>query len=1307
MATLRDKLGSASDFELSEILCKIWKLQILLERHAEHGTIGTPVQKQCARLVSALDAMASAESSAQARTFSNMLDASLSLVNDIVRDCVSPQLASATASTQDVDDDASAKFRTPHQCTYRSSKTAPSPGGAKELVWSPANIVSDEGQSTRENSEKQSNRGTFLERRARYQAFAVNFILKILRSENASRIQARKPPISPAEIPVLIRKGGQLGISREALAERYSELCPLETPSSVMWYHRNRVRAKSDSVALGDDHPVSLNSLFELAINELQMEAMGIDPSKESQVTQVQSPSLSIHPTPAAAAADPSAVMPADAADTAAPDKMVDLCEAKLEVGPGAVDPPAAKAEAEAAAAAADPSAVMPADATVPPADTAAPDKMVDLCEAKPEVGSGAVDPPEAKAEADPSAAMPADAADTAAPDKMVDECEAKPEVGPGAVDLPAARAEAAAAAAAADPSAVMPADATVSPADTAAPDKMVDLCEAKPEACNVDPPAAKAEAEAAAAAADPSAVMQEKGAVSVVGSSRILHSLSNPRRSKNSAQQRDNSTKSKTSKQYDTSAKENKRAWPGNLICVDVADDHASDPLTRTNEGNSTTMTASSHSGSSSPQLKRIRLESFDHSHPVLDVPSPPTPSNGNGWDLNEMAAVNRPTSGLTQRAHDTSECRHGADRNTPDQSDAQCATGARGTAASITGSILERFTSPIEREQVGSILDTLQAMGFSFVPLNTGNLSSPGPADTGSVCQIQARIDSPRDCTVLPGVEVTVLVERQGRPVDTLYNSPLFRQAHAISAVNSCRRRKPFDRFLEQPIPFSSRGEYFGYSARGIDGKVVVFLVVERAAQNSEEWLSTSAANWKRDGQMDERIRGVLQLGVYALSQFRGARIVLGNVKGSTIGVNHDGTVVFQGSGNSLRYNEGEICQILQRRTTSYIVGNPGASRKADKAIKRLLRGQRAKASAVRKKLPRTVGNLKGKPKTKSLKGKPESNRNTGTQEQSTPLERQVTFLSPTKIAEIMQDVVAKSEGLASLGDGSACLKVEQSSSWSSEPLRFLEASRGDMYGLLRSGLMFFNPVDKANHSKWDQEAKAAEKSQLAMKKFLTKGISNKPLQPQVLDRAADFFYMGLKSLNPSRLQEHPFLTLPIHPPITYQQIFHGVGFRVNGGKVDEKVGAPPIFYGLEVKEVVVTGQNEMGAGLQSTAAYNRGDFITFYFGKARRGTEILDDPPGRYVLAIWAKHLYANGEFSETATLAKFAERKAMGVCINAANAREDKNCTFMRRDAKIDLEGNIWAPIVASWSIQPGEYFGLDYGPEAAYGRSFNQ
>ena len=421
-----------------------------------------------------------------------------------------------------------------------------------------------------------------------------------------------------------------------------------------------------------------------------------------------------------------------------------------------------------------------------------------------------------------------------------------------------------------------------------------------------------------------------------------------------------------------------------------------------------------------------------------------------------------------------------------------------------------------------------------------------------------------------------------------------------------------------------------------------------------------------------------------------------MLGNVKGSTIGVNHDGTVVFQGSGNSLRYNEGEICQLLQRRTTSFIVANPGATHKV---IKRLLCGRRAKASAVRKKLPRTRGALKGLPTRKCSKTTRKID-----QQSTLPLERQPTFLSPTKIAELMQGVVAKSEGLASLGDGSA---QKQSSPGSSEPLPFLEASRRDLYGLLRSGLMVFHPVDKANPCDWDKEASAATASLRNMKLFLTKRIFSELLQPLVLERAAQFFYKGFKSLNPCNLQDHPFLTLPIHPPRTYHEIFHGGGFRVNGGDVDGKAGAPPKFSGLVLQDVVVTKQGDMGAGLQSTAAYKSGDLITFYYGKARRGTEILDDPPGRYVLAILAKYLYANGEFSETTTLAMFAERKAMGMCINAANAPKDKNCTIVRRDAKFDSEGNIWAPIVASRSIQPGEYFGLDYGPEAAYGRSFNQ
>ena len=1153
MDILRDKFGADASAELSEILCKIWQLQFRLFRYKQHGTIGPLVQKHCDQVVSVFNCISTTESSEPRKTFTNMLDLSLSLVQDATTYAdKSPNPTSATASTQDGDDDA---FRTPLQGTHRTSETTASPGGAKELVWSPTKLdtARKEVQPTEERRRKRAKvrDGTFLERRARYLNFAVKFIQAALRNENASRLQAQKPPISPDDIVGLVRRGKELGISRDDLAIRYSEVCPHETPDTIQWYHRNSHRAKNVP-AHEEVQPLSLNKMFELAIHELHREAT----------------------------------------------KEIDL-SMKVETG--------ASKEVETAEKPADAAAAEPEDAAEP-ADKN--HKIADSCDSRPAAGT-----------VDPSASV------------------AKPET--VAVRV----------AAAADPSAAKPAD-VAEPADAAEP------------ADKNHKPAAKPETEAvrvAAAADQPAAKPTEtrKGAAPGDVSSRPRRDASRFSRGNNVVADEPTARK--------LLAKENKRPRPGapRIICLDFVHD------ARTDQGNNSH--SSSESVDTGPPPKRVRSNK----------------------PLNVTAAANSPTSGLTQRAKDrgASEicCK-------PDRSGAQ--RGTEDCPAPMRGSILEGFTSPMERQQVSSILGALQEAGFSFLPLNSDSLCSPKPADAGSVCQIQARIDRPRDCTVLPGVEVTVLVERHGRPVDTLYNSPLFRQAHAISAVNSCRRRKPFDRFLEQPIPFSGHGEYFGHSFPDLDGKVVVFLVVERAAQNSEEWLSTSSENWRREGQMDERIRGVLQLGVHALSQFRDARIVLGNVKGSTIGVNHDGTVVFQGSGNSLRYNEGEICQYLQRRTTSFIVGNPGAIPEKDKVIKRLLRGRRAKAAAVRKKLPRKRSNLKGK--QKSLKNTPKVD-----QQSTLPLERQPIFLSPTKLAEIMQGVVAKSEGLASLGDGSAHAKVVQSLPLSSEPLPFLNASQRDMYGLLRTGLMVFNPVDIANPDGWDKEATAAEVSKRGMRLFLTKRTSKDPLQPLVLDRAVDFFFNGFKSLNPGKLQDHPFLTLPIHPPRIYHQIFNGGGFRVDGGEVDGKLGAPPKFSGLVLKEVVVTKQGEMGAGLQGTAAYQSGDLITFYFGKVRRGTEILDDPPGRYVLAILAKYLYANGEFSETLTLAKFAERKAMGVCINAANAAKDKNCTILRREAKFDSAGNIWAPIVASRSIRPGEYFGLDYGPEAAYGRSFNQ
>jgi len=692
----------------------------------------------------------------------------------------------------------------------------------------------------------------------------------------------------------------------------------------------------------------------------------------------------------------------------------------------------------------------------------------------------------------------------------------------------------------------------------------------------------------------------------------------------------------------------------------------------------------------------------------PAAGVLPPALARDGNNLPLNESATVHSPSSGLMQRANNRKACGDCSNCSAPDQSDAQ--SKAEDCAVSITRSILDSLglTNPTEREQVDSILHSLQARGLKLdldSSMSEGDRccskSLAGSAsESPRLCQIRACVDTPSYHTVYPGLEVTVWIEC-GRLRDTLYNSPLFRQANAISGVDSCRRRKPFDPYLEQPTPISSKGEHFGYSFPDHDGKVVCFLVVERAAHSAKEWLSASAENWRRNGQIDERVRGFLQLAVHGANLLREHGIVLGDVKDSTIGMNRDGKVVFQGSGNAFRYDEGS--QLLQRRTTSFMCGKTGTISIADKARKRLLRGRLAKAAGVRKKLPRIKRNPKGA--TREID-----------QRNNLPLDRQPTFLSPTQIAETWRGVLAKSKGLASLGDGSVHFKKvgeslpesESVSESQERPLSLLQASQRDIFGLLRTGLMVFNPVDEANPDRWEQEATAAEASQADMKLFLTKHMAaNGPSQTQAVDRAAQFFVVGFKCLNPNFLRDHPFLTLPIHTASTYQQIFNGGGFRVTGGKMDGTVGAPREFSHLTLKDVVVKEQEGMGAGLQSAAVYEIGDLITFYFGKARRGREILDDPPGRYVLAIQPHYLYANGEFSETLTLAKFADKKAMGVCLNAANGLKDRNCTILRLKAKFDSEGNIWAPIVASRPIQPGEYFGLDYGPEAANGRSFSQ
>lgn len=153
-----------------------------------------------------------------------------------------------------------------------------------------------------------------------------------------------------------------------------------------------------------------------------------------------------------------------------------------------------------------------------------------------------------------------------------------------------------------------------------------------------------------------------------------------------------------------------------------------------------------------------------------------------------------------------------------------------------------------------------------------------------------------------------------------------------------------------------------------------------------------------------------------------------------------------------------------------------------------------------------------------------------------------------------------------------------------------------------------------------------------------------------------------------------------------------------------MEDVVGAPIRFCRVELKDVLVIKQDRMGAGLKSTALYEPGEAITFYFGKMRRGKEILDDPMGRYILTIDANYLYANAEFSEKLTLTSLAEKKAMGACINASNKQSGINCTYARREATLDSAGNIWVPVYACKLIKPGDYFFADYDPNAGYGCS---
>jgi hypothetical protein len=139
-------------------------------------------------------------------------------------------------------------------------------------------------------------------------------------------------------------------------------------------------------------------------------------------------------------------------------------------------------------------------------------------------------------------------------------------------------------------------------------------------------------------------------------------------------------------------------------------------------------------------------------------------------------------------------------------------------------------------------------------------------------------------------------------------------------------------------------------------------------------------------------------------------------------------------------------------------------------------------------------------------------------------------------------------------------------------------------------------------------------------------------------------------------------------------------------------------------KIKDVLVVREGKMGAGLRAVESYEEHEVITYYYAVKRVGLEINEDPPGRYVVAVQPQVLYANGEFTPELTLEQFGEKKAMGVCINAATNAKSRNCYLMRIHTKSDVANSkyLWTPLRAARRIVAGEYFAYTYNHEAAGG-----
>jgi serine/threonine protein kinase/ribosomal protein L32 len=595
----------------------------------------------------------------------------------------------------------------------------------------------------------------------------------------------------------------------------------------------------------------------------------------------------------------------------------------------------------------------------------------------------------------------------------------------------------------------------------------------------------------------------------------------------------------------------------------------------------------------------------------------------------------------------------------------------------------VYKEFNNPTAQAQLDSLLEDAQELGVRLI-----RQSGSGG---GFASVVLGEADSSMVRGVLPGQKLALVFERRKRSSARLYNGLLFRYAQNIT-LN--RKRKAFDKFIVQPVRLFKNGtSCFSVSYPDEKGESICCLVLEGLENGYIDGLQHDTDSCP----LAERLRCDMQHTLYALNTFHDNSIVHHDIKPSNMMRNSKGHVVFINWGSGWSFaGPGAL---VQRRATSIIHSSSdhraikGCSKKTLQALNV---GRRVKETAVKKHLP-----LQRLRRGKCSKA-PQQNQAKDNQSfrSRIPDERKPSYLSDCSILGMMRSLEEKGAALATLGSGSELFRREDL--WhEGEKLTLERAVKQDVYALFRTFMMLFRPLGSMSHTQWEREATLAAKSVSSMQKFLLDG-DRVALQPRAMVRLADFLFRGITDLNPKESQTHAFVTLPIYHEAIERSIFQQTGYLVKGGEMCTVLGCP--FPTEKLKDVLVIKEREYGAGLRALEAYEKHELITFYFAAERVGLEINEDPPGRFIVAIQPHAWYANGEFTPELTVEQFAEKKAMGVCINAATNSKSRNCYLMRIHTKSDAANSkyLWIPLRAARRIEPGEYFSYTYNHEAGGG-----